>query len=159
MELSTVTVEMYSSKGHVSCADLNKHNFTILFLIWTNTTLLLFSLDYLIFGPIAIISSVNLAEYQGVGVSHKIFKCVSRQRLITVSSVTHSSLFRKCDLLLQDSLLQITRKRPTRGGPSSRGRHLWDNLTRAASGVLLSCHWNEGPRDKDTPWNGMWEVL
>lgn len=53
-ELSTVTVEMYSSKGHVSCADLNKHDFTILFL-----------LD---FGPVAIISSVKLAEYQGMGV-------------------------------------------------------------------------------------------
>lgn len=37
-----------------------------------------------------------------------------RQRMITVTSVTHSSLFRKCELL-QDSLLQITRKRPTRG--------------------------------------------
>lgn len=52
MELSTVTVEMYNSEGHVSCADLNKHNFIILL-----------PLDYLIFGPVAIISSVNLAEY------------------------------------------------------------------------------------------------
>lgn len=111
-------VETHSSKGHIACADLNQHNFTILF-----------SLDCWIFGLVPNIIcplGLVLGGKWAFRVSHNVqlrFSATQEREWIHNSNQVNSKDpyesglggLRKFEVLMQGSLLHITRKGPTRG--------------------------------------------